>query len=226
MFLGHFAVGLAAKRLAPRAPLPVLLAAPQVLDIAFPIFVATGVERMHVVAGATAASPLVLDYLPYSHSLVAAVLWAIAFAVAYLAATRDRRGALVLAACVASHWVLDWIAHAPDMPIFSGDGPRYGLGLWNSVPGTIAVEGGMFAIGVAIYSRATRARDGVGRWGWAILVAVLSISFVGAVFGPPPPSTNALVTLSFAMFSVIPIAWWIGRHREDVSAVPSGSASR
>ena len=129
MFIGHFAVGLAAKRVAPRASLPWLLVAPQVPDILWPIFVATGLERMHIVPGITEASPLSLDYFPYSHSLVAVLMWSALFGGAYLAFTRDRRTALVLALCSVSHWVCDWIAHTPDMPILHGDGPRYGLSL-------------------------------------------------------------------------------------------------
>lgn len=214
MFIGHFAVGLAAKRVAPRASLPVLLAAPQVLDIAWPIFVAAGVERAHIAKGATAASPLVLDYMPYSHSLVAAALWSIGFGIAYLLVTRDRRAAGVLAACVMSHWILDWIAHAPDMPILSGDGPRFGLGLWNSIPATLAVEGGMFAAGTWLYLRSTRARDRAGAIGFGALIGVLAVSYVGAIFGPPPPSIHAMVGVALGGLVVLPWAWWIERHRE------------
>ncbi|HET7505557.1 MAG TPA: hypothetical protein VFK02_31270 [Kofleriaceae bacterium] len=214
MFIGHFAVGLAAKRLAPRASLPVLLAAPQVLDIAWPIFVATGVEHARIVKGVTAASPLALDYMPYSHSLVAAALWSIGFGIGYLLLTRDRRAAGVLAACVMSHWILDWIAHAPDMPILSGDGPRYGLGLWNSIPATLVVEGAMFAAGAWLYVRSTRATDRAGAIGYWALIAVLAVAYVGAIFGPPPPSINTMVGVALGGLVVLPWAWWIDRHRQ------------
>jgi membrane-bound metal-dependent hydrolase YbcI (DUF457 family) len=213
MFIGHFAVGLAAKRLAPRAALPVLLAAPQVLDIAWPIFVATGVERLRIMKGATAASPLVLEYMPYSHSLVAAALWSIGFGLAYLLFTRDRRAAGVLAACVMSHWVLDWIAHTADMPLLSGDGPRYGLGLWNSIPATLAVEAAMFAAGAWLYARSTHARDRAGAIGYWALIAVLAAAYLGAIFGPPPPDAHAMVVISFGAMIVLPWAWWVDRHR-------------
>jgi len=214
MFIGHFAVGLAAKRLAPRASLPVLLAAPQVLDILWPIFIASGVERVRIVKGATAASPLVLEYMPYSHSLVAAALWSAVFGATYLLLTRDRRAAGVLAVCVMSHWILDWIAHAPDMPVLSGDGPRYGLGLWTSIPATLVVEGGMFALGAWLYASATRARDRIGAIAYWALIGVLAASYVGAIFGPPPPSVHALIIVSFGALVVLPWAWWIDRHRE------------
>lgn len=215
MFLGHFAVGLAAKRAAPRAPLPWLLLAPQVPDLLWPIFVYAGIERMHIVPGITAASPLSLDYFPYSHSLVAVLGWSALLGVAWWAVMRDRRTAIVLALCSLSHWVCDWIAHAPDMPILRGDGPRYGLGVWYSATGTLLLEGGMFAIGVAIYTRATRAKDSIGAIGWWILVGFLAISFVSALYGPPPPDQRTMLLAAFGVFTLIPIAWWIGLHRED-----------
>jgi hypothetical protein len=224
MFVGHFAVGLAAKRAAPRASLPVLLAAPQVLDILWPIFVATGIEHARIVPGAMPASPLVIDYMPYSHSLVSALALALAVGVGWALVRRDRRTAVVLAILVLSHWVLDWIAHAPDMPIFSGHGPRYGLGLWNSVPGTLAVELGLFAVGVAIYASATRARDRIGAIGWWALAGGLALAEVAVVLGPPPPDIDALVAAAFGVFAILPLAWWIDRHRETIVGPRSATA--
>src|SRR5690348_9677291 len=120
MFLGHFALGLAAKPLAPRVPLPVLLAAPQLMDLVWPILVGIGVERARIEPGHLEASPMVLEHMPYSHSLVIGVGWALAAALVYGALARDRRGAIVVAALVLSHWLLDWIAHEPDMPLVPG----------------------------------------------------------------------------------------------------------
>lgn len=213
MFLGHFATGLAAKPLAPRASLPALLVAPQVLDLAWPVFVATGVERAHLERGHLAASPLVLEHMPYSHSLVFALGWALAFALGYLAITRDRRGAVVGAALVVTHWLLDWIAHEHDMPLWPGSA-RYGLGLWRSVPGTLAVELGMFAIGAALYTRATRATGPIGRWGWPCLALLLVSGFVTATIGTPPPSIDALlVTVAATLVVVVGAAVAIDRQR-------------
>lgn len=213
MFLGHFATGLAAKPLAPRASLPVLLIAPQVLDLAWPVLVATGVERAHLERGHLAASPLVLEHMPYSHSLVFALGWALVFALGYLAITRDRRGALVGAALVLGHWLLDWIAHEPDMPLVPG-GARYGLGLWHSLPGTLAVELAMFAVGAALYTRATRATGPIGRWGWPILALLLVGAFVGATLGTPPPSIDALLaTVAVMLVVVVGAAIAIDRQR-------------
>ena len=202
MFIGHFATGLAAKPLAPRASLPVLLVASQAMDLAWPVLVATGVERAHIERGHLAASPLVLEYIPYSHSLVAALGWALLFALGYLALTRDRRGALVSAGLVVAHWFLDWCSHGADVQVVPG-GARHGLGLWRSVPGTLAVELGMFALGAVLYTRATRATGPIGRWGWPTLAALLAVAFVVTTMGPPPPSIDALLAAMGAMLVIV-----------------------
>lgn len=213
MFIGHFAVGLAAKPLARRVPLPVLLAAPQVLDIAWPILVGAGIERARIEPGHLDASPLVLEHMPYSHSLLTAFGGALLCAVLYRAIWRDRRGALVVAALVLSHWVLDWASHEPDMPLYPGSG-RYGLGLWYSLPATILTELAMFGAGVWIYTRATVATGRWGRIGWPALVVFLVAAFFGAIFGKPPPTVDALVITAFVLIGgIIALGWAIDRQR-------------
>lgn len=214
MFIGHFAVGFASKRVAPQTPLAWLLVAPNVLDVLWPVFVLTGIERASIEPGNTAFTPLDLEYMPWSHSLVMSMVWSLAFALLYFAVRRDRRGAAVLAVGVFSHWVLDWITHRPDMAIAPGVDTRVGLGLWNSIPGTLVVELGMFAISIAIYARATRATDGVGRWALVGLVAFLLVSYFGGAFGPPPPSIDA-VNIAALVATAVLAGWavWIERHR-------------
>jgi membrane-bound metal-dependent hydrolase YbcI (DUF457 family) len=214
VFIGHFAVGFASKRVAPRTPLAWLLVAPNVLDVLWPVFVLTGIERASIEPGNTAFTPLDLEYMPWSHSLVMSIVWSLAFALLYFGVRRDRRGAAVLAVGVFSHWVLDWITHRPDMGIAPGVETRVGLGLWNSIPGTLVVELSMFAISIAIYARATRATDGVGRWALIGLVAFLLVSYFGAAFGPPPPSIDA-VNIAALVATAVLAGWavWIEHHR-------------
>jgi hypothetical protein len=90
-------------------------------------------------------------------------VWATAFALIYYAIARYWPGAVAIWIGVVSHWILDWITHRADMPLYPG-GLRFGLGLWNSVGGTLAVEIAMFAIGVWVYMRTTRPRDRIGRY--------------------------------------------------------------
>ncbi len=212
MFLGHFAVGLAARPLAPRLPLAVLLAAPQALDLVWPVMVGLGLERARIEPGHLEASPLVLEHMPYSHSLVAALGWALLCALGYRLVTRDRRGAVVVAALVLSHWLLDWVSHEPDMPLWPGSG-RYGLGLWYSLPATLATELVMFAAGAWLYTRATVARGPIGRFGWPFLAVLLTAGFLAAVLGDPPPTIRALL-ISVAVLIVVVIGAAIAIERQ------------
>ena len=98
---------------------------------------------------------------------------------------------LVIASLVVSHWVLDVITHRPDMPLYPGS-PKFGLGLWNSIPLTMAVEVPLYAVGVWIYMRTTRARDGIGRWAFAAFVPFLVFVYIANIVGPPPPSVAAI----------------------------------
>lgn len=213
MFMGHFAIGFAAKPAAPRVSLMVLFAAAQLADLVWPFLVALGIERVRIVPGATAFTPLDFVSYPYSHSLLFLGIGGIVFGAICAGVVRDRRILLVVFALVVSHWVLDWIAHRPDMPLFPG-GARYGLGLWHSVPGTIAVELTMFAVGVGMYVRSTRARDAVGRRAFAAFVGFL-LAVYAANMGPPPSGVMALVITAIAGVGVLlSWAWWFDRHRE------------
>jgi hypothetical protein len=178
------------------------------------VFLLLGIERVRVVPGDTAFTPLEFTWYPWSHSLAMSVVWGALAALLYLAARRDRRGAFVVGVLVVSHWVLDAIAHRPDLPLAPGLGARVGLGLWRSVPATVLVEGAMFAIGVSVYLFVTRARDRQGRFGLWGLVAFLVLVYLDNVFGAPPPNPTAIAWVSLA-FGVVILAWakWIDRHR-------------
>ncbi len=152
MFIGHFAVAFAAKRAALQASLGTLTAAALLPDLIW--LVLAGIKHVRVDPGNTAFTPLAFDSYPYSHSLAMDAVWAIIAAGVYWLATRYRRGAVIVAVAVLSHWVLDAVSHKPDMPLVAGSAIRVGLGLWNSTPGTLIVEGGMFiAAGLAVRNR-------------------------------------------------------------------------
>ncbi len=212
MFIGHFAVGFASKRVAPRASLGMLVAAVTLLDLVWPILVLTGIETVRIDPGNTVVTPLDFVSYPYSHSLLFVSLWALVFAGAYFSKTRYWRGAAMIAVGVVSHWVLDAVSHRPDLPLFPGS-ERVGLGLWNNVAATVAVEGSAFALGVWLYSRGTRATDRTGRWAWWSLVALLVLIYAGNLAGSPPPSSTAVAAVALAAW-IFPVwAWWIDGHR-------------
>lgn len=214
MFIGHFATAYAAKRLAPRASLGTLFAAAQLPDVLWPVLLLAGVEHATIAPGDTAFTPMRFDSYPVSHSLLTVAAWGAAFGAFHFWRKRRPVDAVVLALLAGGHWVLDFVSHRPDMPLWPG-GPRLGLGLWNSVPGTIVVELAMFAAGLWLALSATRPRDGIGRWGFAGLAALLLLIYAGNVMSPPPPSVEA-VGWAGAIGTVVllGLAVWVDRHRE------------
>ena len=140
MFIGHFGVALAAKRVAPEASLGIMILAAQFLDFLWPVFLLLGIERVRIAPGFTKVAPLDFTSYPISHSLLMAMVWAVLLGGIYYAVRHKARSALVISAAVLSHWILDFIVHRPDLQLRPGSDVRVGLGLWNSLPTTIAVE--------------------------------------------------------------------------------------
>lgn len=184
------------------------------VDVLWPFFLLLGLEHVRIDPGNTAVTPFDLYDYPISHSLVTGIGWALLFGAVYLAVTGYRRGALVLAAGVLSHWVLDFITHRPDMPILPNNhGPKVGLGLWNSIPGTLIVETLIFAAGITIYLQTTRPKDRVGSWGFAAFMAFLFLAYMGNIFGPPPPDERTLAIAAASTSLLFFFPYWIDRHR-------------
>lgn len=214
MFLGHFATAYAAKRLAPRASLGTLFAAAQLPDVLWPFLLLAGVEHATIAPGDTAFTPMRFDSYPVSHSLLTVAAWGAAFGAVHFWRKRRPLDALVLAALAVGHWVLDFVSHRPDMPLWPG-GPRLGLGLWYSVPATVVVELLMFAAGLWLALSATRARDRFGRWGFTGLAVLLLLLYAAAALSPPPPSIEAVGwTGAIGTLLILALAVWVDRHRE------------
>ena len=220
MFIGHFAVGFAAKKFAPRTSLAVLLAAPLLSDLLWPPFLLLGWERVRIDPGRTRLTPLDFVSYPWSHSLLLCAVWAVLFAAIYYGMTRYRAGSLAIAIGVLSHWLLDWITHLEDMPLYPGSA-KFGLGLWNSVGGTLSVELAMFAIGVWLYASATRARDRIGRYAFLAYVVLLVASYLSNTFSEAVPhSVKAEIAWPGLIAGIVLLiwVWWFDGHREAVGA--------
>jgi membrane-bound metal-dependent hydrolase YbcI (DUF457 family) len=224
MFIGHFSVGFAAKKFAPRASLAVLLAAPLFLDLLWPVFLLLGWEHVRIVPGITRYNPLDLYDFAWSHSLLMSIVWATGFALIYYRVWLYRAGALAIWIGVVSHWILDWITHRPDMPLYPGGGPRLGLGLWNNVAATMAVEIAMLAVGVWIYARVTRPRDRIGQYAFIAYALALLILFVGDRFSSVPPTVSEIIWSGIPAEVVLLIwPWWFDRHRDARSSASPAS---
>ena len=212
MFIGHEGVAFAAKPAVRRVSLGTLVAAAQLADLLWPIFLLLGWEHVEIVPGYSAACPLHFTHYPITHSLLAMVGWGVAFGGLYYAWRRYLRGAITIAVLVVSHWFLDLIVHMPDLPLVPG-GRGYGLGLWRSIPGTLAVEGTLFVICFWVYVKACPARDRIGSIGlWGFVVFIVAI-WLGGCFGPPPPSERAIGWMGLAMWLLPLWAGWFDRHR-------------
>jgi hypothetical protein len=213
VFIGHFAVGLAAKRLVPDVSLGTLFLAAQLADLVWPTLVLAGIESFSIRPGITAVTPLDFTRYPYSHSLVGMALWGLGLGIVYFTIKRRALAALVLFMVVLTHWLLDFVSHRPDLPLTLTGAERFGLGLWHSRIATLAVEGLFFAACVWIYVRATRPVDAAGRWWLVALVAFLVVVYLANIFGPPPPSVAAVAWTAQAIWLLVAWGYWIDRHR-------------
>ncbi len=226
MFIGHFAVGFAAKKFAPRTSLALLLAAPLFLDLLWPWFLLLGWEHVRIDSGNTRFTPLDLYDYPWSHSLAMSVVWATAFGLIYYLSSRYWPGTVAIWIGVISHWVLDWITHRPDMPLYPGGGPRLGLGLWNSIAGTMAAEIIMFVAGVWLYFRATRARDRIGKYAFVTHVILLLALYLGDGFSTALPTVTDIIRSGIIAEAVLVAwAWWLDHHRTARLEVADGTSS-
>lgn len=212
MFAGHLAASLIGKRLEPDAPLGLLIGAGFGLDLIWPLLLLAGVERVVIDPGNTAFTGFDFQYYPWSHSLTAAAVWSLLVFGLSLTFVRNRRVALVAGLLVLSHWVLDFVTHRPDLPLWPS-GPVVGLGLWHSIAGTIAVEATLLIVSVILYLRISRPRDSVGRWALGSMVGLVTVLWLSGPWSPPPPNATAIALVTLALWLLPPWGQWIDRHR-------------
>ena len=200
MFIGHYGVSFAAKRADPSVPLWTLFIAVQLLDVFWAPFVLLGIEKVRIVPGITASNPLDLYYMPYSHSLLAAVLWSAGALLVYrvLAPRRKRPlAAVIVGAAVFSHWLLDFVVHRPDLPLYDNTA-KVGLGLWNHPAIAFALEAGLLFGGMWLYfGLGPGPRRGMLVFG-VVMLAIQAYVF----FGPPPVSDHAAAWTALGAYVV------------------------
>ncbi len=217
MFVGHFALAMAAKRATPRVRLGTLVMAAQWLDLLWPIFLLLGWEQVRPAPGITAFTPFDFVNYPWTHSLLMACIWGVLFGVVFFAIRRNARAASILGLLVVSHWVLDWLTHRPDLPLYPG-GPKVGLGLWNSIGWTLMIELLLFAAGIVVYLRATRAKDRIGTFAfWGLMVFLLAV-YVSGLLPGPVPDQKQIGWMGLLLWLLPPWASWADRHRVLVKA--------
>lgn len=213
MLVGHLAVGLVAKRIVPKVSLGTWMLAAFFADlVTFPLLIA-GIEHFDSVHGAQLNRTIGRDIV-FSHSLLMLVIWGVLFAGVYFFRRRHTFGALLLFAAVVSHWLLDVVSHRPDMPLAPGVSAVFGLGLWNSLPATLIVEGGFWLLALIVYARATRANKRPGVFAFWIGVALLTLVWYGNLHAGMDPNPVKAGVGGLVLFGLM-IAWgyWINRLR-------------
>jgi hypothetical protein len=204
MFVGHYGPAFAGKAVARSVPLWTLFFAVQLVDVAWGIFVANGIEHVRIVPGFTEANPLDLYDMPITHSLPGALAWSVAAGLVYAIWARREKvlGGVVVGAAVFSHWILDLLVHVPDLALWPG-GPKVGLGLWNNYPVALAVEAAVLVFGFLLYMRVTEAKGLVGRiWPW-VFVVLLGLAEVANHGGPVPESPEQFGYSAVVIFLVL-----------------------
>lgn len=193
MFVGHYAPSFAFARPA-RVPLWVLFLAAQFVDILWASLVLAGVERVRLVPGFTASSPLVLEYMPYSHSLTATLGWALLLG-ALGSMVWERRGGLFIGGTVVAHWLLDLLVHVPDLPLY-GNRLKVGLGLWNYPVLSFLIEAALLLLAVAVYARGARLASPF--WIFALAMLLMQVS---SFFLPLPETPDAFAVMALSNYT-------------------------
>ena len=223
MLVGHVAVGMLAKRAEPKVSFGTYVAAALLADLLVFTFLLLGVEQVTFGSGRGAANYFHPINIAYSHSLLMDIIWGLLFAGVYLLWRRNLRGAWLLFAAVVSHWVLDFVAHRPDMPLAPGIHQGYGLGVWSSIPVTLIVEGGLWIAGIVVYLRSTRANGWTGRVFFWLVAVFLTLVWYNNMAGPPPSNPRTAPVGSLIFFGLVVLwAYWTNRLRSSLQSSKAG----
>ncbi|MCK4894794.1 MAG: metal-dependent hydrolase [Calditrichia bacterium] len=214
MFIGHFGTAFAAKKFAPQLSLGTLILAAQFIDLLWPVLLLLGIEKVAIDPGNTAVTPLDFYHYPISHSLLGVLGWAVLFGLVYYLIKKNWKNSLVLGVLVLSHWVLDLLTHRPDLLLIPGLELKVGLGLWNSLIGTLIIELAIFAGGVYLYMKMTKAKNRKGSYGaWGLIIFLLLV-YSSNIFGAAPPSVEPIAYIGLLQWLLVLWGYWIDRNRE------------
>ena len=214
MFIGHFGTAFAAKKFAPKPSLGTLILAAQFIDLLWPVLLLLGIEKVAIDPGNTAVTPLDFYHYPISHSLLGVLGWAVLFGLVYYLIKKNWKNSLGLGVLVLSHWVLDLLTHRPDLLLIPGLELKVGLGLWNSLIGTLIIELAIFAGGVYLYLKMTKAKNRKGSYGaWGSIIFLLLV-YSSNIFGAAPPSVEPIAYIGLLQWLLVLWGYWIDRNRE------------
>ena len=215
MFVGHYGPAFAAVAARKTIPLWISFIAVQLVDALWAIFVLVGVEKVRIVPGITLTNPLDLYYMPYTHSLIGAVAWAVSAGIVYYSFRRKIDGcsaAFVVGAAVFSHWLLDWFVHRPDLPLYDNSF-KMGLGLWNYPAFAFVLELAILFGGIYLYLKAIESVSHLGHHGMLHFGFLMLVLQGFLFFGPFPPSDKAAAIMALVFYFVFAaIAYWLEKQ--------------
>lgn len=213
MFIGHFAVGFAVKKINPKPSLGTYFLAAQFLDLLWPTLLLLNIESANIVSDSTTPVPLVFTHYPFSHSLLFVFGWSVLLGSIYFLYRKDYGAAFIIGCCVLSHWILDLIVHVPDLPLYPGSSPLLGIGLWEYKIPALVIESLLFVTGVIMYLKATTAINKKGLYGtWALIIFLFIIHIMNS-FGPPPPNIESVAWVGQMQWLFVLWAYWIDHNR-------------
>jgi hypothetical protein len=220
VLIGHYAPALVLHRTRPSIPLWVLFIAAQAVDVLWGIFVLTGAEHVRMVPGFTESNPLDLYDMPYSHSLVAAVVWSVGLAALWRAFRSSKQWlgeAPIIGLAVASHFVLDLVVHVHDLPVAATDGTKLGFGLWNYRELALLVEGGIFVAAAVVWLQRRANRQPRA----ALVLGAMTVLLVASFYIPAPPTPAMMALAGLTTYAACAVAaWWAMRAPPRATTTP------
>jgi len=221
MLVGHYAVALIAKRNQPKINLGTLVFAAMLADFAWCAFMILGLEQVQFKSGLGAGQYFSATNIALSHSLLMDFVWATLFGLAYFLRSRHPAAASTIFFVVLSHWFLDFVSHRPDLPFAPGTRRFVGLGLWNSIPATLLVEGAFWLFAILLFVRATHSRSRKAAFVFWAGISLLTLVWLSNIAGPPPQNPKVAPFASLIFFSLTLVwACWVNRSRVVPQARP------
>lgn len=219
MFLGHFGIGLSGKKLNKISSLGTFFLASQWIDLIWPFMLLLGIEKVEIDPGNTVVTPLNFIYYPFTHSLLFVLLWGIGFGTVHYLFKKNLKTSILMGGLVVSHWFLDLFVHRPDLPLTSSNEILMGFGGWNSLAITLILEFGIFFFGVYFYISVTKAKNKIGSIGFWSLIVFLTVIYFANIYGPVPPSTDAIAFGGLAMWILVAWEYLVDKNRETARAI-------
>ena len=219
MFIGHYGIGFALKKFDSLLSLGWLFIAVQFVDIIWTILIFFGIERVEIVPGITEANPLDFVHYPFTHSLVAFVVWSvivglIVFLGKFKSSLSKMSLGLLLGFGVFSHFLLDLIVHRPDLPVMGDDSMMLGFGLWNYTAIAYILEMLIFIGGAYVYFRAKGNLTKSKKTGLVLFIVILLIINLANLYGPPPEDTRMIAVVGFVSFILFALfGFWVDKEK-------------